>query len=646
MPILLANAKRLAEDVLAEVLTPPPPVNYLAWAEANISFSERESPFPGPYNVDLFPYFSEILTALGPDDPCRTVTLSKSAQLGGTVLANIFTLGSIDMDPGDVLYIHPTEDNARRWSKMKLAPMLRSTTALQRIFTAKARDGADSVFYKERNDGRGALLISGANSPSSLSQVSMRRQVHDDLAKWEINAAGDPEQQADSRSRAYEFAKLLKISTPLVVPGCRITRSFEAGSQEYFYVPCPQCGHEQVLDWENLLANLDPADPDAVHFSCVECGFPIEDHHRPAMIRAGRWKAHNPKALREHRSFHLWSAYSLLQSLARIAREWLKAKGDPAAEQVFENDTVGRAYRTLGEAPPWEELRKRADETGHKINTVPAGGLVVTMGVDCQKDFCAYQVIAWTRDGRRFVVTHGTVDGHISEEKARDALDRLLETGYRNEAGHDIAPDLTAIDGNAWTEDVWDWAKRHPTSSVIMVRGVADERAPLLARVKRERSRTGKVLRYSSRFYNFGTSILKMALYRNLVKADPIERGHVGFPKGLEDGYFKELTAETRKAIRRKDGFVTYQWVKDPNLANEMLDTMLQAEAAAIKFGVRALPESRWDLIEAERSTPSAAPQLDLEEQLFTPSQPPPSPTREEGTRRNRFAEMAARMNR
>jgi phage terminase large subunit GpA-like protein len=646
MPILLASAPRLAEGVLAEVLTPPPPVDYLAWAKTNISFTKRESPFPGPYNPDLFPYFSEILAALGPDDPCRLVTLSKSAQLGGTVIANIFTLGSIDMDPGDVLYIHPTEDNARRWSKMKLAPMLRSTTALQRIFTAKARDGADSVLYKERNDGRGALLISGANSPSSLSQVSMPRQVHDDLAKWEINAAGDPEVQADSRSRAYEFAKLLKISTPLVVPGCRITRSFEAGSQEYFYVPCPQCGHEQVLDWENLLANLDEADPDAVHFSCVECGFPIEDHHRPAMVRAGQWKAHNPKAQRDHRSFHLWSAYSLLQSLPRIAREWLKAKGDPAAEQVFENDTVGRAYRTLGEAPPWEELRKRADETGHKINTIPAGGLVVTMGIDCQKDFCAYQVIAWTRDGRRYVVTHGTVDGHISEDKARDALDRLVGTGYRNEAGQDIASDLTAIDGNAWTEDVWDWAKRHPTSSVIMVRGVADERAPLLARVKRERSRTGKVLRYSSRFYNFGTSILKMALYRNLVKADPIERGHVGFPKGLEDGYFKELTAETRKAIRRKDGFVTYQWVKDPNLANEMLDTMLQAEAAAIKFGVRSLPESRWDLIEAERSAPPAAPQLDLEDQLFRPSQPPPPPARQEETKRNRFAEMAARMNR
>ena len=34
-----------------------------------------------------------------------------------------------------------------------------------------------------------------------------------------------------------------------------------------------------------------------------------------------------------------------------------------------------------------------------------------------------------------------------------------------------------------------------------------------------------------------------------------------------------------------RDGFTEYKWVKDPNQANEMLDTMLQAEAAAIKAG-------------------------------------------------------------
>ena len=170
MIVETANTQHVAAVVIADVMTPPPAVDYLAWAEANIVFSERESPFPGPYNRTLFPYFDEILRALGPADPCRIVTLKKSAQLGGTVLANIFVGGSMAMDPGDVLYVHPTESNAQRWSKMKLAPMLKGTASLARLFPMRSRDGLDSVLYKERVDGRGAIQISGANSPASLSQ--------------------------------------------------------------------------------------------------------------------------------------------------------------------------------------------------------------------------------------------------------------------------------------------------------------------------------------------------------------------------------------------------------------------------------------------------------------------------------------------
>ena len=116
MIVETANAEYVALEAFIEVMTPPPLVDYLAWAGENIVFSARESAFPGPYNRELFPYFDEILSALSPDDPCRTVTLQGSAQIGKTVVANIFTLGSIAMDPGDFLVVHPTEPNAKRWS--------------------------------------------------------------------------------------------------------------------------------------------------------------------------------------------------------------------------------------------------------------------------------------------------------------------------------------------------------------------------------------------------------------------------------------------------------------------------------------------------------------------------------------------------
>ena len=192
-----------------------------------------------PIQSGRLPSFPEILKALGPDDPCRYVTFAGSAQIGKTVLANIFALGSVTMGRGTTLVCHPTTDNALRWSKMKLAPMMRSIEAVQHHFPRRSRDTSDSLLFKARADGLANLLITGANSPASLSQITVNFRVQDDLSKWDMNSAGAPETMADNRSRAVEFAKILKTSTPLVLPGCRITKDFEAGSQEMPFVPCP-----------------------------------------------------------------------------------------------------------------------------------------------------------------------------------------------------------------------------------------------------------------------------------------------------------------------------------------------------------------------------------------------------------------------
>src|SRR3984957_14713254 len=282
MGIMLANAERLAMEAMAAAVEPPAPIDYLDWAERNIVVNEGS--FPGPYNRQLFPFWDEVLRALGPDDPCRTVTLMGSAQVGKTMIANIFTCGSLVMAKGNFLYAHPTDDNARRWSKMKLAPLMRSTAAVREMFPQRTRDVADSVTYKERKDGLATLLITGANSPASLSQVTVHFQVEDDLAKWEMNSGGDPEAQVDNRSRAIEFAKIFKVSTPLVIPGCRISKDFESGSQEHPYVPCPHCEQMQVLEWDNMLAELHPARPEDAHFTCIACGASIEEHHLSSML--------------------------------------------------------------------------------------------------------------------------------------------------------------------------------------------------------------------------------------------------------------------------------------------------------------------------------------------------------------------------
>ena len=223
------------------------------------------------------------------------MTLAASAQLGKTILGNIFALGSVAMGRGTTLIVHPTIENAARWSRMKLAPMMRRTPCVSALFPQRPRDAANSVLYKERADGLANLLISGANSAASLSQLTAAFQLQDDLAKWEPNSAGDPEAQADSRSRAYEFAKIFKTSTPLVLPGCKITKDFEAGSQEMPFVPYPHCSHMHVLEWSNFRFD----NPDNPYFVCPSCGGVIEERHRQRMLDGFEWRSR-----KSHRSTH------------------------------------------------------------------------------------------------------------------------------------------------------------------------------------------------------------------------------------------------------------------------------------------------------------------------------------------------------
>ncbi len=623
---MLANAAFVAAQVFLSVLTPPPPVDLNAWAQRHVVFG-AESPVPGRYDPDLFPYFRRILEVLAPDHPARVVTLKKSAQIGGTVIAQIFAGGTLDLDPAPLLYVHPTEGNAARWVKTKWRPFLRQTSSLAQLFpTSQSRDAAASTFYQERRDGRGHILVGGANSEASLSMVSMPRQIQDDLSKWEKNAAGDPEVQADSRSKAFEFAKILKIGTPLIKDSCRITRSFQASTQEHFHLPCPHCGHMHPLEWQNMLDGLDEADPDAAHFTCPSCGGVIEQQHRREMLAGGAWVAHNPGG--REPGFHLWAAYSPLESWTRIAMAWLSAKGDPQREQAFLNDTAGLAFEAAGEAPPWEALRDRAEASPRQRGIVPAGGLILTMGMDCQDDRVEWQLVAHGREYRRFVVECGVVEGSITDAGTHQALDRLIARTWRDFQGQPRKLDMTAIDGNAWTNDVLEWVKKSPIDRVMMVRGARTDQAPMLVKVKIERTRDGKVRKYGGRFYNVGVSGLKIALYKNLSKTDPLARGYVDLPAGLEDEYFRQLTAERRVAVRsKKDGFTEHRWVKSAGLRNEALDTMLYAEAAAVRKGWRTKDAAAWDVLEGQLEAPALAPQLDLEEiALAAPQAPPAEP--------------------
>jgi phage terminase large subunit GpA-like protein len=353
---------------------------------------------------------------------------------------------------------------------------------------------------------------------------------------------------------------------------------------------------------------LDEAHPENACFSCIECGAIIEEKHRRQMLAGFVWRAHNPQAMREHRSFWIWSAYSLLQSWQQIAREWLKAKGDPASEKTFWNDTLGKAFETRGDGRPWEELAARAKTSSYQRGAVPKGAHVLTLGIDCQGDRVEWQLVGFGREHRRYVIDYGTIGKHIAEPDCQRNLDLLLERKWKNSFGRDIGISLAAIDAGYSTDEVLSFARKYPAYKLIAVRGAHGDAAPRIAKVQRERDeKAGTILKWSHRFFNVGVSTLKMSLYRDLMKDDPAAPGFVAFPNNCEDRFFQELVSETRVAHKRF-GQIIWRWEKPDKCANECLDTAIYAMAAAIKHGVNWISDTGWAKLEAQYEGQPTAP--------------------------------------
>ena len=117
--------------------------------------------------------------------------------------------------------------------------------------------------------------------------------------------------------------------------------------------------------------------------------------------------------------------------------------------------------------------------------------------------------------------------------------------------------DMLAIDGGAYTDDVWSWARSHPWSRVIIVKGASTQNGPLMSLQRFERRKDGKAKRAQKRAFNLNVSSLKAGLYAHLGKEDPSDRGHTRFARALGDEYYRMLASETRVVKRNAQGVMT-----------------------------------------------------------------------------------------
>lgn len=589
----MADGRRAHADAAKLGLAPPPRLGVPAWADEYRRLPTKGSGEPGPWRTARTPYTREIMECLSPNHPARRVVFIKSAQVGATEVILNWIGWFIATQRAPMMVVQPTIDVAERFSKQRLASMIDDCPQLRELIPpARSRDSGNTTLLKEYPGG--VVVLSGANSAASLRSLPIRYLALDevDAYPYDLDGEGDPISLAEARSTTFPRRKIFLCSTPTIESLSRIHKEWLASDQRRYHVPCPQCGDYQPLQWDHL--TWPPGEPHRAVYACPSCGAVIPEHHKTTMLAAGEWRATRPES--PVPGFHLNALYAPLGlglSWAELAAEWDGCQRDPNRQKVFVNTRLGECYADPDEKLDWEEIKARAG--GYAVRTVPPGCLLISAGIDVQKDRFAVLLLGWGRNNVVWLLDYQELPADPTRPGDWQALDEHLLTPFRNSRGASIKVTAAAVDCGYLTDDVL-YFTRARRGRIIAVKGASQSNRSLIGKPSKvDYTWRGSVIKQGAEIYLIGGDTAKHWLFARLAsdRKHPPQERQIRFPEGLDDSFYVMLTAESWDPNKRR-------WIK-LRPRNEALDTFCYALAAAMQPAVRVHTwrEGHWAKLEA-----------------------------------------------
>lgn len=589
----MIDGAMLAGEAIAEGIKPPPRLSVTEWADAHRRLPTKGAGEPGPWRTSRVPYSAEIMDCLSADHPAKRVVFMKSVQSAGTEMGNNWVGWFIDTQKAPMMIVQPTLDMAERWSKQRLASMIEDCPSLRsKIAPSRARDSGNTTLLKEWAGG--VMVISGANSGASLRSMPARYVFLDEVDAYpqELDGEGDPIKLAEARTTTFPRRKVFLVSTPTIESLSRINKEWLASDMRRYHVPCPHCGHEQALAWDNL--RWPKGQPEMAVYHCSDCGVGIEEHHKTKMLAAGRWIASYPD--RPIAGFHINGLYTptgLGLTWVELATEWIEASKDPARQKTFINLRLGEVVADPNEKLDADDLASRAGS--YESRTIPQGCLTLTCGVDVQKDRFAVLILGHGRAGQQWVIDYVELPADPTTDQSWDALDIHLQTPIINSRGLPMKISMAAIDSGYLTDYVLAFTRLR-RGRTIAVKGASSPGKPIINRPsKLDLTVRGKTIKNGAEGWLVGGDTAKHALYAVLAADGKRALDHermIHFPEKLDASFYSQLTAEVWDPAKRR-------WIKI-RPRNEALDTWCYALAAAHHPSLRVhmWKEPQWARLE------------------------------------------------
>jgi phage terminase large subunit GpA-like protein len=145
------------------VLRPPPPLKVSEWAKEYRRLSRKDSARPGRWRSE--PHQDEIMDACRDPKVRRVVVMAASQVVGKSQMMDNIIGRFIDVDPSNMLVMHPTIAAAEKWSIGRRDPLITKTKRLhEKIQPRKSRSIGDRILHRQFRGGQ--MFIVGSNAPA------------------------------------------------------------------------------------------------------------------------------------------------------------------------------------------------------------------------------------------------------------------------------------------------------------------------------------------------------------------------------------------------------------------------------------------------------------------------------------------------
>jgi phage terminase large subunit GpA-like protein len=564
---------------------PPPPRNLFA----GLPLGEEGETF----DMDLAPWTAAVMD-WWLDDGVDWIHLIQGSQTSKTTCMMGLLLYCAKYAPGPSMWVSPIEDEADKFAMQRLKPFLEAADPLTQ--TKKKRDwrSRDLRIY-----GRMLLHLAWATSGAKLRSWPCRYLFGDETGIWPAILAriGDPLEFVKKRTRRYRLTRKGIFATTPSSEDHPSWQDASSGNFAQWWVPCPECGEFQFLDFERVkfghcrakdgrgLAAWDLARVARdTYYQCPACNAEVRDVDRAAMIRGGRLQfvSHEtgemvkPDPAKRTYTLHVPATYSLFTPLGTVAASFLLAKHKGReALRIFVTDELAKPWREPSEAPTIT-MAHRAVDPDRPRGTVPEDVAAVSAGVDVHHNLLYYVVRAWGYgpEPASWQIAYGQLPvGGPGHEL--DVLDDVLTRGY---GGFGI--DFAMVDAGWKPEWVYPYCQTH--SKIAPSKGVFGARQTALVRPSQLEHSKDKARAAGLTLYLVNSDHFKGYIHEHML-ISPGDPGcwRLCAEAADDETYLRQILAESRVPVTEA-GRTRQKWViTDKAAGNHYLDCEVYAAAAA-----------------------------------------------------------------